>query len=367
MRVTPRLEQVVRRPEEARTPGPRFEGVQRLVVVRHDRFGDLVLTLPAVAALRRTYPGARFALLVRPDLVPLARAVEGVEDVLRASADRRRLRREIAAYRPDLIVCISRGAGISRIAARARVKRRVGTGYRLYSPLFTRTVNERRRSGGRHELEYALSFAHRVGAQPGPAVFPLRIPDAARGVVSAWVAAGGLQPPFVLLHPGSGGSCPRWPVRRFIELADQLLAVHASVAFSIGPEDAACEEVLDAARARVRDLPRFRGDLTALPALLESAACVVSNSTGPLHLAAALGTPTLGVYAPWATCGVVRWGPYAENGWAITAVSQEATSWTRAERRQLGAQLLAAIPAAAVAACVMALLAGRAPVVPPSG
>ena len=366
MRVTPRLEQVVRRPEEVRTPGGRLDGVERLIVVRHDRFGDLVLTIPAVAALRRTYPQARLALLVRPDLVPLARAVDGVDDVLAAAADRRLLRREVEAYGADLIVCVSRGAGISRVAARAGIRRRIGTGYRIYSALFTRTVNERRRAGARHELEYALSFAHRVGAEPGPAVFPLSVSDTARTATAASVASAGITGPFTLLHPGSGGSCPRWPVRRFIELADRLQAEGVRVAFSIGPEDAACEEVLDAARARVRALPRFRGDVAALPALLRSAACVVSNSTGPLHLAAALGTPTLGVYAPWATCGVVRWGPYAGNGWAITADSRESTNWSRRERRQLGEQLLAAVPPELVATCVAALLSGRAPEVPAS-
>jgi ADP-heptose:LPS heptosyltransferase len=361
MLVTPRLEQVVRKDEEVRTPGARFEDVRRMIVVRHDRFGDLVLSLPAVDALRRTYPEARLALMVRPDLAPLARMVEGVDDVLGAHADRAELRREIEDYRADLIVCISRGAGISRVAARARVKRRVGTGYRIYSPFFTRTVNERRRSGRRHELEYALSFAHRVGAEPRPASFPLRLDEAARGHLAGWLSSAGVREPFVLLHPGSGGSCPRWPVRRFIELADRLLTAGRRVVFSIGPEDTSCEEVLDAARSRVRDLPRYSEGIERLPALLEAAAVVVSNSTGPLHLAAALGTPTLGVYAPWSTCGVVRWGPYAANGWALTADCTEAEHWSREERRQLGEQLLAAVPPRAVAECTQHLLAGRAP------
>ena len=144
MHVTPRLQQVVRRDKEVRTPGELFPDVQRMIVVRHDRLGDLVLSLPAVEALRRAYPDARLGLMVRPDLAPLARMVDGVE-VLPAHVDRAELRREIERFEADLIVCISRRAGMSRVAARARVKRRVGTGYRIYSPLFTRTVNERRR------------------------------------------------------------------------------------------------------------------------------------------------------------------------------------------------------------------------------
>jgi len=361
MQVVPRVVQVVRRAGEVCAPGARFTGVRRVVVVRHDRLGDLVLSLAAVDAMRRGYPGARLGLLVRPDLAPLARMVPGVDEVLEARAGWGRLRREIARFKADLVVCIARGAGLAWAAARAGVRRRVGTGYRAYSPLFTRTVDERRRFGGRHEAEYALSFAHRAGAPAGPATFPLVVPDTARGPVGDWRRAQRVEGRFVVLHPGSGGSCPRWPAGRFVELAARLVAGGIPAVFTVGPEDGWCSEVLDAAGPAVREIPRFSADLERLPALLESAALVVSNSTGPLHLAAALGTPTLGIYAPWSTCGVARWGPYAPNGWAVAADAEDAPRWSRAERRRRGEQVLAAVPAQAVEDCVTAILEGRRP------
>ena len=362
MEVTPRLLQVVRRAEEVRTPGEAFPGIRRLVVVRHDRLGDVLLSLPAIEALRRTYPEARLALMVRPELVPLARMVPVVDEVLVAHANRARLRRELAGFDADLVVCISRGAGMSRVAAGARIRRRVGTGYRIYSPLFTRTVNERRSAGRRHEAEFSLSFAHRAGAAPGPAAFPLEIAAHTRTSVGGWLARHGLdEGPFAVIHPGSGRSCPRWPVRHFIELAAALLDRGFGVTFSIGPEDAWCDEVLDAARARVRSIPRFRGGLEHLPALLDSAALVVGNSTGPLHLAAALDRATLGFYAPWSTCGVNRWGPYSERGWAIMADCAAARGWSRGERDRLGAQLLALISPEIATHAAAVLLEDRSP------
>jgi heptosyltransferase-2 len=361
VQVTPQLLQVNRRAEEVRTPGEPLEGVRRLIVVRDDRLGDLVLSLPAIDALRRAYPEARVALMVRPELVALARTVPIVDDVIGVESDGSRLRSEITRFRADLVVCISRGAGVPRAAARAGVRERVGTGYRIYSPLFTRTVNERRRAGNRHEAEYALSFAHRIGAPAGPASFPLAVPDSARVAVADWRSRHGLGDFFAVLHPGSGGSCPRWPVVRFIELAERLLSEGVGVAFSIGPGDARCAEALDAARSAVRALPRYSAGLERVSALLRSATLVVSNSTGPLHLAAAQGTPTLGIYAPWSTCAVARWGPYAANGWAIAAESSEARRWSRGERRRRGDRLLAAIAPDVVARCALALLAGREP------
>jgi len=361
MQVEPRLRQVECRPEEARTPGPLIDGVRRLIVVRHDRLGDLVLTLPAVDALRRAYPSARLALMVRADLAPLARMIPVVDDVLPAHPDRVRLREQIEGYGADLVVCISRGAGISRVALRAGVRERIGTGYRIYSPLFTRTVSERRSPGKRHEAEFALSFAHRAGADAGPAAFPLTVPDRSQEIVSAWLARHRSSGPFVVLHPGSGGSCPRWPVERFVELAQLLEARDLPVVFSIGPDDTGCEETIDAASPCVRELPRFTSELELLPALLRSAALVISNSTGPLHLAAALERPTLGIYAPWPTCGVARWGPYSERGWALVAETVEVQSWSRRERRRRGPQLLSAIPADVAAHCAIELAEARPP------
>ena len=79
---TPRLRQVRRRPGDVRTPGVRLDGVRRIVVARDDRLGDVVLTLPALDALRHAYPEARLALMLRTELHPLGRMVRGVDDLI---------------------------------------------------------------------------------------------------------------------------------------------------------------------------------------------------------------------------------------------------------------------------------------------
>jgi heptosyltransferase-2 len=339
------LTQVLRRAEEVRTPGPRLEQVRRIVVARNDRLGDLLLTLPTVDALRRAYPQARLALSIRESLLPLGRMVEGVDRLLPASSNPLRASRALRAYGTDLLVCVSRGPGLALAGLLARVRHRVGTGYRLHSPLFTRRVAERRRAGGRHELEYALSFAHRAGAAPGPERFGLRLPEAAIEEADRWLRRHQVAQSFLLFHPGSGGSCPAWPFERFAQLASLLRAAGRGVVFSVGPADERIARALQAAPREVRELPRCGGGIPLLAALSRRATAVVSNSTGPLHLAAALDVPTLGFYAPWATCGAARWGPYASNGYALVVESEEAKRWPRARRRRDGSALLAAISA----------------------
>lgn len=291
---------VALRPCEVRTPGDRLPGAERIVVVRADRLGDVVVTLPAFDALRRAYPRAAVALAVRRRYAPLAESVVGVDRVLAVEE----LRAGLAAWRPDVAVLASRRPAEAFAAFAAGVPVRVGTGGRYFSPLFTHRVRESRRAGGCHEVEYALSFAHRIGAQGAPFAFP-EIRDSAGG------AAGGEE---VLIHPGSGGSCPGWPVERWAELASALEASDLRYRVSIGPAD----------RHLARYFPEgatCRDDLPALLARVRRARVVVTNSTGPLHLAAAVGTATVGIFAPGRSCSPVRWGPYSPRGVAIVAAS----------------------------------------------
>jgi len=313
------------------------------VVARDDRLGDVVLSLPAVDALRRTYPEARLALMLRRSLHPLGRMIRGVDDLLEAPGTLRLSKRLLREYETDLLVCISRGGVLPWAGALAGVRYRVGTGYRLHSALFSHRVDERRRAGERHELEYALSFAHRIGASAAPERFPIQVPDESRVAAETWLLERGIRDPFVLFHPGTGGSCPAWPIESFLRLASQIVTGGRSVVVSIGPADDSVRRTMDRSSAEIRDLPRTDAGIQELAALIRRALAVVSNSTGPLHLAAALGVPALGFYAPWATCGVARWGPYSANGWALVADREQARRWSRSRRRRDGAGLLATI------------------------
>jgi ADP-heptose:LPS heptosyltransferase len=352
--VKPSLTQVARRADEVRTPGRPWTDVRRVVVARHDRLGDVVLSLPAVAALRRAYPDAELALWVRPPLLTLASMVRGIDVVLEAGPGRKAQRSALERFRPDLCVVISRGLTAAWAAWQAGVPHRVGAGHRLYSPLFHRRVAERRRAGGRHEVEYALSFAHRAGALGGPEDFELRVPAEATARIDAWMRSRDIDGSCVVLHPGSGGSCPAWPAQHYLELARGLHRLGHQVAWSIGPDDAAIAHALDAGGEPATRV--FDGGLCDLAALLMRSALVIGSSTGPLHLAAAVGAPTLALHAPWATCGAGRWGPYADNGWALVAEAHGAARWSRARRRRDGSALLAALRPEAVLDCATKLL-----------
>jgi ADP-heptose:LPS heptosyltransferase len=353
--VTVRLVRVSRRAEEVRTPGAVIDGVRRIVVVRQDRLGDVVLTLPAIEALRRTYSEASVGLVVSPGLGDLSEWVPGVDRVFAVEPTARGIREVLETFGPDLVVAVSRRAAPAVAAFRAGVPHRVGTGFRFFSPLFTRRIDERRKTGGRHELEYALSFAHRVGATDTGPLRPREISTREPAAVDAWLADRGLtHGAFAVVHPGSGGSCPRWPLERYLELIDALARSAVPVVVTVGPGDADVTAVLDARPPRSPP-PRFEQSTGALCALIARARLVVSNSTAPVHLAAAQGTPALALHAPWYSCGPTRWGPYSEQGWALVADTDGATDWSRRERARRAPDLMRAIPTSVVLHHALAL------------
>jgi ADP-heptose:LPS heptosyltransferase len=212
----------------------------------------------------------------------------------------------------------------------------------------------------RHQVEVALAYAHLAGARPGPAEFPLVVPEEIDVGLAHWRAAHRVPERYVVVHAGHGGSSPAWPIGHFLRLAALLEAEGGSVVFSLGPADRAVWEALDRAELPIRRLPRLTAELPVLAALIRRAAVLVGNTSGPIHLGAALGTPTLAFHPPGHLYGPAWCGPYAENGWALVA-DVELSRWWRGSRRQLTMSLLEGISPAAALACVLDLSEGRPP------
>jgi len=162
----------------------------------------------------------------------------------------------------------------------------------------------------RHVVEQYLALLAPLGIAERRLEFRLPVVAAAEAGIDDWLAAHGLKPQrrLVVLNPGAGRVDKRWPVSHFATLA-RALAQEAGadvvVAWGPGEESAALGIVDGAATAGVLLAPPT--DLAALIALLRRASVMVAADTGPLHLAAALGTPCVGLYGPTSP---ERNGPY---------------------------------------------------------
>ncbi len=301
--------------------------MKRFVIIRTDRIGDLVLALPVAEAVKDAVPGAHVCFVVSPYCAELARACPFVDDVVEYAekADRpgglvrlvRSLKR--GAYDAALFLRPTPRAALAAVLAGIPV--RVGTSYRFYSLLFNRRIAEHRRHAARHESEFNMALLARIldlersDYSPRIEIGPASRRSAGRVMAGLDIARGA----FVIVHPGSGGSARNLTPEGYAWLADHIEdEIGMKVVLTYGPGERALIARIDALRGR--ESARLPGPigLADLAALIESAALFVSGSTGPMHIAAAVGTPTLSFFPPVISCSPRRWGPLAAERRVIT-------------------------------------------------
>lgn len=302
-------------------------GFENVLVVRADRIGDVVLTLPMVPVLRSCFPGSRISMLLRSYTRELVEGFTGLDrivsyDDVGGQKPFRVILAEIRARRFDLVIVSHPTFRIALLMFFAGIPIRVGSGYRGYSVLFNKRVYEHRKTAEKHEAEYNISLLGAIGcSHTGVPEVTLTVPDHAKGVARAELKRLGILPSerFIVLHPGSGGSARDWSADNFGDLARRLVKEgHTVVVTGTQAERGLVEKVVkrsgDTARPSCGRL-----SLKELAAFLGFAELLVSNSTGPLHIAAAVGTPVVAFYPPIRECSPRRWGPLCQKKAVFTA------------------------------------------------
>lgn len=300
-----------------RRRGREGTGPQRVLAIKFWGLGSLQLMTPAIRTLRRRHPGARLELLTLASNEAQARGlgvfdhvhtldvargwgglVLGIVDLVR----RLRRRRFDAAFdfefftRFSAVVSVLSGAPRSHGFVATGIHRdRLHTDGAHYQRTWHVARNFRALAGGEDGTEVA----------PGE-VQPFRVTAADRAEVAAQLFTHGMgQRPLVVLNPNAGALSleRRWPAERFGQVALRLIEEDGLAVVLIGSaaERARTREVAawagGAAPGRLADLA---GELSlgAVAALFESAAAFLTNDSGPMHLAAALGTPTVALFGP---------------------------------------------------------------------
>lgn len=294
---------------------------RRVLVLRTDRLGDVILSTPVAVALKKAQPNVHVTFLIRDYTRAVVEACPAVDQVLvleayQNDAGRLMVRRLAAALRSqsfDVAIHLFPRFREALAVWLARVPIRIGTGYRWYSFLFNRRHYEHRKTAEYHEAEYNLHLLSHLGIDEPGVEFRMKVPPDARQRLLSKMTAQGIevQRPYVVMHPGSGGSSRDWPPESYARLADRLqmeLDVPVVITGDTGDRPV-IERMKSAMVSKPLDVSG-RLSLQELASLLQSASVVVANSTGPLHLAVAMGTEVVAFYPPIRACRPERWGPY---------------------------------------------------------
>lgn len=304
-----------------------------ILVVRPDRLGDVILSTPVVQVLRRNYPKSRIIMMVREELAPIVRGLEGLDDVMTYDPTGRhagirgwfKLVDELRAQKFKISVVLFSHARIASALFVAGVRYRVGPLSRIHSFLFfNKGYRQRRSQVEMHEADYNLQLLRRLGistetrvVEPKITVSPL-----ARDKMQKWLREAGAKisydpfaqkHPLLCVHPGMGGSALNWPEEHYVELLKQMLADDQKVVMTLGPNESALGDRIKASLGEYADkLMVYHGaSIEDLAALLSFSAVMVAPSTGPMHLANALGVRIVTFFPPIRVQSAIRWGPYS--------------------------------------------------------
>lgn len=310
------------------------EGPRAVLLIRLDLVGDLVMTLPAMRAVRRTYPTARLCALVTPTTAPLLVEESIVDEVIaidpnairqpRAWLQPRRYRhlvhvvRRLRSEQFDLALSFfGEFACLFAFASGAPV--RIGFAGEAYPGALTVALPQRRYHGIRHEIDYNGLIAQAAGASDYDTT-PRLSPTAGERVrVDALLSARGVAArPRVVLHVGAqNGRAKRWPPDQWAELGNRLAQeLHVTLLFTGAvADDALIDEVRTQMVITGASLAGHT-DLRLLVALIASADLVISGDSAPVHIASAVGTPVIGIYGP---TDPSVYGPSEQRGSVVLA------------------------------------------------
>jgi heptosyltransferase I len=349
--------------------------VERILIVRLGAMGDVIHGLPAVAALRSAFPDAMIGWLLeerwaellctlptprsgsRSAQRPLVDRVHTVntrqwrgapfavatwERVAASLSDLRAAKYEIAidlqgAVRSSLL---ARWSGAPVIYGSAQPRENLATMF------YTRQII----TSGQHIVEQNFSLAEAVSHRR------MRLPSAelprdvaAEQECDLQLKAYGTKG-VALVNPGAGWGAKQWPAERYGQVAKQLSEDGLKVLINFGPGE---EDLADAVEnASNRAAEKFTGTLTQLIALTRRASLFIGGDTGPMHLAAALGIPVVGIFGP---TDPARNGPCGTRSFVLRSSSSN-TSYSHVARADEG---LLEISAAQVIAAAQQLLEAR--------
>lgn len=303
---------------------------ERFLILRMGALGDIVHTLPAVSALRESFPLARIDWLVdrkwnsllagNPDVnatIPMDRS-----DWLAIVAAVRKLRATQyttvidfqSLYRTAILGWISgvpRRVGFASSYARER-------GAALF---YTENITPRRR----HKVEHNLELVESLGARASEIRYPLKVSAEAQEQVGRVLTANRMQE-FFVLSPGGGWGSKCWPAERYGELHRAVAARYGwRGVINFGPSERELAEIVQRTAGDPPPIAQMF-DLPQLLALLNRAKFLIAADTGPLHLASALGTPVIGLYGP---TDPARNGPYSKEAIVVRNATLEETTYRR--------------------------------------
>ncbi len=294
----------------------------KVLISRTDKLGDLVLALPFIESFKTRYPNVKVDVIASLYASPILEHNDSINKILRVQNDqlftnnlyRKDLLQKIVKEKYKIVIVLYPERQISRLYYKAEIPLRIGTAGRFHSIFFNTRLLHSRKKNIKHESKYNLDFMSFFKDGVVETIPKVYLTDKDIASAKKILQNAGIKDDFIVLHPGSGGSAEVWSSKRFIQLYKKLEKQGKGVVVSGSDKEGDLFDTLSNTMG-FPDLNKITGntDLRSLAAVLSLAKVVVANSTGPLHLAVAVGTKTVGLYPSKKSMSPTRWGPLGKG------------------------------------------------------
>lgn len=295
---------------------------RRLLIIKPSAVGDVVHTLPILARLRKRWPIAEIDWLITPACAGIIQGHPMLSQVI--LFDRKgmsrwwmnpshlralwNLKKQLRSRQYDLVIDLQGllRSGYLAKATGAPIRVGLANAREMAWIFYTHRVNTG--TAEQHAIDRYLAVARYLGCAEGPVEYPFATDDADRAAVRELIGPG---KPYALLVPGTNWPTKRWPIEYFAAIV-QPLADEFGLRSVVGggPAEVALGDAIPGALNLCG-----KTSLRQMTALIESAALVIANDSGPMHIAAALGRPMVTVFGP---TNPIRTGPYQRPGTVLS-------------------------------------------------
>ena len=277
-----------------------------ILLIQLKRIGDLILTIPAIAAVREKFPDARITLVISDRGKALAPAITGVNELLvmpRGFAGLRTIA-ALTGRKFEYSVDFTRNDRSAILVLFSRAKKRVVSfRIKVRSKFRTRFYNEfvQHRMRDMHTIDYHLALLEPLGISNASTKIQLALPDTAKENATRLLESANVRRSFIIFHPGSARAEKFWNAQRWAEVMNHVRERHdvdlVLTGGSPAMEQTHIGDIKSKLRAGLVDLSG-KTDLLTLAAVIARARLLVTVDSAPMHLAAATGTPQVILFGP---------------------------------------------------------------------
>lgn len=297
---------------------------RRILVVRTDRIGDVVLSTPVIYNLRKAYPEAYIAFLCRPYTREILEGNPYLNEIIvydkygkeKSFWNSIKFARDLAKKRFDLVLVLHPTNRVHMMTFFAGIPQRVGWDRKM-GFLLTKKIEHKKQEGKKHELEYTLDLLRALDIEVRSKETYVPVKPQAALIVDRILKDRGLksQEKIILIHPGA--SCPskRWPEKNFSQL---IKILSEKTDCEIGVITSVDQKEFGRKLVDENDILDLRGlfSVAEIIALLKSSTLFISNDSGPVHIAASLKVPVISIFGRKDPgLSPLRWRPLGDKAY----------------------------------------------------